>query len=115
MMEPLLYQYWRFLSKYMIGHIVTCEREDCENEFAKTTHNMKFCSSECCRIQTNRKIMADYHEKKAIRNGKKRVCLTCATPLSRYNPNKFCGACERRTKETHAGEAASLVGSVLWL
>lgn len=100
----------------MIGHIVTCARFDCDNDFAKTTHNMKFCSAECCRIQTNRKIMEDYHENKAILNGsKKRSCSSCSTPLSRYNPNKHCGGCERRMKESKDNEAADIVASVLWL
>lgn len=99
----------------MIGHIVDCARTDCENEFPKTTHNMKFCSSECCRIQTNRKIMADYHENKAILNGKKRSCLTCSTALSRYNPNKYCAACETRMKESEADAVTDLLASVSWL
>lgn len=100
----------------MIGHIVTCAREDCDNDFPKTTHNMKFCSNECCRIQTNRKIMADYHDNKAILNGtKKRKCLACSTSLSRYNPNRYCGACERRFKEENSNEAADIVASILWL
>jgi hypothetical protein len=99
----------------MIGHIVSCSREDCDNDFAKTTHNMKFCSAECCRIQTNRKIMADYHENKAIRNGKPRSCLSCSTSLSRYNPNKYCGGCERRMKEEKKASATDLVAAVSWL
>lgn len=99
----------------MIGHIVDCAREDCDNELAKLTHNQKFCSSECCRIQTNRKIMADYHENKAILAGKPRTCLTCSTSLSRYNRNKYCGACETRMKVSENDQVTDLLASVSWL
>jgi hypothetical protein len=99
----------------VIGHIVTCAREDCENEFPKTTHNMKYCSNNCCRIQTNRKLMKDYHEDKAILAGKKRTCATCRTSLSRYNPNKVCAACSSKKKESEADVASDILASVSWL
>lgn len=100
----------------MIGQVVTCARKECNNEFVKTTHNQKYCSGECCRIVTNRKIMENYHKDAAIRRGtRKRACEVCETPLSRYNPTDFCGSCQTKKREEHNGEAASLVASVLWL
>lgn len=99
----------------VIGQVVNCAREECGVEFVKTTHNQKYCTNECCRIETNRKIMEKYHERAAIRRGKKRTCASCQTPLSRYNENKFCGSCEVKKRESHMGEAAQLVASVSWL
>ena len=99
----------------MIGEVAICGRTGCELQFVKTTHNMKFHSSECCRIQTNADIMERYHEKAAIRRGKKRLCMACQiSVLSRYNDNKMCAACELKSKRVHRGEAAMLVGSVVW-
>lgn len=99
----------------MINESFTCAREGCNNEGVKTTHNQKYCSSECCRIATNAKIMEKYHERVAIKRGKKRQCKTCGTALSRYNDMKTCGACQSSGKKAHTGEAAALVSSVIWL
>jgi hypothetical protein len=99
----------------LIGMIVDCAREECGKEFSKTTHNQKYCTNECCRIETNRKIMAKYHERVAIRRGKKRTCSTCGTPLSRYNENDICGACVTNKRNANAGEAAAVLASVSWL
>lgn len=99
----------------MIGVEQRCARSECNLPFVKVTHNQKYCSNECCRIETNRKIMAKYHERAAIRRGKKRVCLSCDTPLSRYNEGKICGSCEVRKRNENLGEAAALVGAVSWL
>jgi hypothetical protein len=95
--------------------IVDCAREECGKEFVKVTHNQKYCSNECCRIETNRKIMEKYHERMAIRKGKKRVCRTCSQPLSRYNDSDRCGGCITKSRNTNSGEAAALVASVSWL
>jgi hypothetical protein len=99
----------------VIGLVVNCARAECGKEFHKTTHNQKYCTNECCRIETNRKIMEKYHERAAIKRGKKRSCKSCGISLSRYNEGKICGACETRKREAHVGEAAALVGSVSWL
>ena len=99
----------------MIGLVVNCARAECGKEFHKTTHNQKYCSNECCRIETNRKIMEKYHERAAIKRGKKRPCKSCGSPLSRYNEGKICGACEVRKRNENVGEASALVGSVTWL
>lgn len=100
----------------MIGLEIKCAREECVKPFRKVTHNQKYCSSDCCRIETNRKIMEKYHERAAIKRGKKRLCKSCkVTVLSRYNDNKFCGSCETKQKAAHRGEASMLVASVSWL
>lgn len=101
--------------EYMIGNEFTCAREGCSVVSRKTTHNQKYCSNECCRIETNRKIMEKYHERAAIKRGKKRSCKVCGTALSRYNDGKICGGCETRKRTENTGEAARLVGSVAWL
>jgi hypothetical protein len=99
----------------VIGLVVNCARAECGREFHKTTHNQKYCSNECCRIETNRKIMEKYHERAAIKRGKKRVCRNCGNSLSRYNENNICGSCETTKRNENLGEAAALVGSVAWL
>lgn len=99
----------------LIGTQFTCARAECGNTAYKTTHNQKYCSNECCRIETNRKIMEKYHERAAIKRGKKRPCKSCGSPLSRYNEGKICGACEVRKRNENVGEASALVGSVTWL
>jgi hypothetical protein len=74
-----------------------CANKECLNgkEFIPKTHNQKYCSDECCRIATNRRIMEKYYEKKAIRNGASRICKKCKTKLSRYNQNDVCSTCEK--------------------
>lgn len=98
-----------------IGVEFICARPECGKVGIKTTHNQKYCTNECCRIETNRKIMEKYHERAAIKRGAKRPCNSCGLPLSRYNPNKYCGSCETKRREKNLGEAATLVSSVTWL
>ena len=71
-----------------------CANKECAKDFDAKTHNQKYCSDECCRIATNRRIMEKYYEKKAIRNGAKRVCK-CGNQLSRYNQGIVCAICEK--------------------
>lgn len=99
----------------MIGNVVNCARVECGRSFTKTTHNQKYCGKVCCRAETNRKIMEQYHERAAIKKGKKRSCKNCGTALSRYNEGKVCGACETKKRNENLGEASALVGSVSWL
>jgi hypothetical protein len=72
-----------------------CFNSECAKDFTPKTHNQKYCSDECCRIATNRRIMEKYYEKKAIKNGAPRICKTCKTKLSRYNQNNICSTCEK--------------------
>ena len=76
-----------------------CANSECNKEFNSKTHNQKYCSDECCRLATNRRIMEKYYEKKAIKNGAHRVCKKCKTKLSRYNQTEVCSSCEKRINE----------------
>ena len=73
-----------------------CAYIKCKNEFTPRTHNMKYCSDECCRIATNEKLKEAYYEKKARLAGKKRICKSkgCNSELSRYNEKNICYSCE---------------------
>ncbi len=80
-----------------------CAREGCENQWEKSKiHNQKYCSDECCRIATNKRIMDKYYERKEMLSGKVRYCVKCnESKLSRYNMSNTCAACENK-KETQA-------------
>lgn len=73
-----------------------CAYEKCETkEFEPATHNQKYCSDEHCRMATNDRLMAQYYERKARKQGKPRICETpgCNTKMSRYNEGKVCQKC----------------------
>lgn len=72
-----------------------CSNKTCLKEFDPKTHNQKYCTDECCRVATNRRIMEKYYEKKAIRNGAARPCSRCSAQLSRYNSSNLCSTCEK--------------------
>jgi len=74
-----------------------CCNTECSKEFNAKTHNQKYCSDDCCRIATNKKIMEKYYEKKAIRQGKVRNCKKCKSKLSRYNQSTVCAKCEKNS------------------
>lgn len=96
----------------MIGIKVNCARAECGLEFEKTTHNQKYCSSECCRIVTNAKGMEKYHEREAIRRGKKRVCVSCDTVLSRYNTDAKCAKCISAADQNFQERASSIIKGI---
>jgi hypothetical protein len=66
-----------------------CSNTECSKEF----NAQKYCSDDCCRIATNKRIMEKYYEKRAIKKGAKRECKFCQSQLSRYNQDKVCAAC----------------------
>jgi hypothetical protein len=72
-----------------------CANEACEKAFTPNKHNQIYCSSECCRVATNRRLLLRYYEKKARLQGKKRYCKRCGLHLSRYNDQKLCSACQQ--------------------
>lgn len=78
-----------------------CANKECAKEFDAKTHNQKYCSDDCCRIATNKKIMEKYYEKKAIRNGAKRLCRSCKSSLSRYNSENICSLCLKSNSTKH--------------
>lgn len=75
---------------------VICARTECNTEFAKRTHNQKYCSEECCRKATNDKIMVRYYDDKERKSGKPRFCY-CGVKLNRYNYGDLCSACQAQT------------------
>jgi hypothetical protein len=70
-----------------------CANTQCAKNFDAKTHNQKYCSDECCRIATNKRIMDKYYEKKAIKKGALRHCKKCKAELSRYNADDVCSSC----------------------
>lgn len=83
-----------------------CANDGCSEEFQKTTHNQKYCSDECCREATNKKIRQKYYDEKERLSGKKRVCETrgCKNILSRYNDSKICHECYAKQKSKDKNE-----------
>ena len=73
-----------------------CANKECSKDFEPKTHNQKYCTDECCRVATNRRIMEKYYEKKAIRSGAPRACKKCGGSLSRYNESPICMSCEKK-------------------
>lgn len=72
-----------------------CAREDCQKPFTPKSYNAKYCTPECQKIATNRRLMEKYYEKKDRRQGRRRICKTrgCQTILSRYNDTEVCEKC----------------------
>jgi len=89
-----------------------CGNKECAKEFEPKTHNQKYCTDECCRIATNRRIMEKYYEKKAIRNGAHRVCKKCSTKLSRYNQGNVCSSCEKKVNIDNRGKLLEMINEV---
>jgi len=83
-----------------------CANDECENEFVSNKHNQKYCTTICCKIATNRRIMKDYYKRQARVNGEKRYCLSCEGLLSRYNPAEICQPCSS-AREIAANEAVA--------
>lgn len=78
---------------------LVCARVDCPKNFFRKKHNQIYCSNECCRISTNRRIMEDYYALKDQKAGKPRFCNVCKlSRLSRYNSGKTCAACQSKQR-----------------
>ena len=89
-----------------------CANKECAKEFEPKTHNQKYCTDECCRVATNRRIMEKYYEKKAIRNGAKRGCKKCNAQLSRYNESNLCSACTRKVNQNHRNKLLGMLDEI---
>jgi hypothetical protein len=91
-----------------------CANDGCENEFEPKTHNMKYCSDECCRVATNQKIKQKYYDKKDRLAGKARICKNkdCNTKLSRYNPEPTCEGCAANEKAQEQKRLLEMINSV---
>jgi len=89
-----------------------CSNSDCKTKFEPKTHNQKYCSDECCRVATNKRIMEKYYEKKAIRNGAFRACKKCRIPLSRYNQSEICSSCEKNLNKSNREKLLGMIDEV---
>lgn len=72
-----------------------CANDNCSNVFVPKTYNGVYCSSECRKIFTNKKLLDKYHTNKNNKF-KKKVCANngCTTILSSYNKEKICEQCK---------------------
>jgi hypothetical protein len=89
-----------------------CANKECAKDFEPKTHNQKYCTDECCRIATNRRIMEKYYEKKAIRSGAKRGCSKCGSQLSRYNESPLCASCTKARNEQNRSKLLGLINEI---
>lgn len=79
-----------------------CAHTECGKPFNAKTHNQRYCSDECCRLATNKRIMERYYERKARRKGGRRICVSigCQTVLNRYNDSETCALCDAQRVES---------------
>lgn len=89
-----------------------CANSECAKEFNARTHNQKYCTDECCRIATNRRIMEKYYEKKAIRGGAFRQCNKCRARLSRYNQSNICAKCEKNRDLNNKSKIIGMINEI---
>jgi hypothetical protein len=89
-----------------------CANSECAKEFEAKTHNQKYCTDECCRLATNRRIMEKYYEKKAIRQGAKRECKRCKGILSRYNESDVCSGCQKKINLEHRNKIIGMIDEI---
>lgn len=89
-----------------------CSNKECAKDFEPKTHNQKYCSDECCRVATNRRIMEKYYEKKAIKNGAFRGCKKCGSSLSRYNQSTYCAICEKNINIRNKDKLIEMINEV---
>ena len=89
-----------------------CAYAECGKLFESKTHNQRYCSDDCCRKATNIRLMEQYYEKKARRQGHIRVCDTpdCNTRLSRYNDSSTCQKCSATKENDQRKQLFNLVG-----
>lgn len=81
---------------------------ECGNDFEFKTHNQKYCSQQCCRISTNKRIMEKYYAKKERLSGKERLC-GCGSKLSMHNPEPLCTMCQNKKKKEKAFTAKEAI------
>lgn len=87
-----------------------CANKNCGTVFLPRTHNQKYCSSECCKIVTNARIMEKYYEKRDRKAGKERLCKECGQKLSRYNEDNVCAPCAASKAKKDRKRLLELVG-----
>lgn len=89
--------------------MIECANQDCSKLFEKKTHNNIYCSQECCKSETNKKIIARYHKNKVLK-GAVRWCENeaCENKLSKYNKTNFCSSCEKDRRKKKMLEVKEL-------
>ena len=72
-----------------------CANDECKKSFTAKVYNTIYCSPECRKIVTNKKLLDTYYKKKENKF-KKRICITdtCSTILSSYNTEEICEQCK---------------------
>jgi hypothetical protein len=72
-----------------------CQNDECKKEFIAKVYNTIYCSPECRKVVTNKKLLENYYRKKDNKK-RKRVCITdnCNTVLSSYNEEDICEQCK---------------------
>lgn len=72
-----------------------CQNSDCGKQFIAKVYNTIYCSPDCRKVVTNKKLLDNYYRKKENKT-KKRVCKTkdCKTVLSKYNDEEICEQCK---------------------
>lgn len=81
--------------------MIVCANRGCKNKFNPKTHNQKYCSDDCCKIATNRKIKEKNSARLDRLAGKKRVCKNkgCGQKLGRYQEDNTCNVCQAKERE----------------
>ena len=81
--------------------MIVCANRGCKNKFNPKTHNQKYCSDDCCKIATNRKIKEKNSARLDRLAGKKRVCKNkgCDQLLGRYQEGNTCNVCQAKERE----------------
>ena len=86
---------------------------ECEQEFEFKTHNQKYCSNQCCRVATNKRIMQKYYEKRRRLAGEERLCAKCSALLSKYNSMEICSFCDRASVKEKTSDARREIANVI--
>lgn len=87
-----------------------CANPECGKTVVRSTHNQKYCDAECCRVATNARIKAKYHETRDRMRDPDRRCSRCGTAMSRYNLDYECGPCKQSIFSGYNQQILELLG-----
>ena len=91
-----------------------CARPGCDITYVARTHNQIYHDAECCRIATNARLKEKYHERRAQKMGKVRICTECGvTRLSRYNDTKICEGCRTKSESKRNQDIRDILSNVM--
>lgn len=71
----------------------------CSIEFISTRANQIYCTNECCKYATNKKILERYHANKDKKRNKPEYC-ECGSKLSKYNHSDECHSCQLKKEDS---------------